>query len=300
MEQAFGRTYSSNGGDRCEVSAVEGGRVVRGCDTRARRTLGVSAFRGTPDRDRRHRQRSRGAREGRGQARAVRGSRDMREGQLPRNRGFDRPPALRRIPARSRIVVVPAFRFESGLQLPAGRSSRYDYGGRGAVRSGASRLCGRTGNRQDHQDLRRGAKVQNDRTGDRARKSEEPDRAYHALAGCNRAIRPCQGRDGDTLEVFPGAAHMGEQRTGKPRGVPPPGGRTAEPGRTNRRDKLPVARGSHHQAVHAKGGEGVYLPAGFSPMPVRACATAENSDSANEVERNPRSRSAKLRAAERV
>ena len=157
--------------------------------------------------------------------------------------------------------------------------------------------------------LRRGAV----RAPDRARDRPPPQGA--AVRAHRRARRHDQVRDpgagalrrGASGEArLPGAAHRRQRRARLARGGAAGGARDAAARRPARGDLLPLARGPDRQAVPARRGARLHLPARLPGLRLRARARAARDPAPagpagrGRGRRNPRAASARLRAAVKV
>ena len=114
-------------------------------------------------------------------------------------------------------------------------------------------------------------------------------RRIHPATRVFQALRIAVNEELDALEAGPRRRHG-----------------PAAAGRPARRPELPLAGGPHRQALHRGRAQGLHLPAGAARLRLRPQPAAAPlgppsvTPSAAEVAANPRSRSARLRAAERL
>ena len=118
-----------------------------------------------------------------------------------------------------------------------------------------------------------------------------------------RALRRRTSREA----CLPGAADRRQRRAGRARACAAGGARDAASGRTSRGDQLPLARGPHREAVHARRASAGARARPTSPICVcgnepilRALSRRPLRPTDDEVAHNPRAASAKLRVAVKV
>src|SRR5918994_1532591 len=109
------------------------------------------------------------------------------------------------------------------------------------------------------------------------------ERYARQIAGALRRRTPRQAG-------LPGAADRGQRRARRPRGGASGGGADAQARRPHRRHQLPLARGQDREAVHARAGARLHLPARVPDLHLRERAGAARPDAEAAPARRARAR----------
>src|SRR6266566_658836 len=103
---------------------------------------------------------------------------------------------------------------------------------------------------------------------------DRPERGFSYAADAPLDMRMDSSADYSARELVNEASERGQRRADRARGCSPCRGGPSQSGRQARGDQLPLARGSHRQALSARPGARLHLPAGLSDLRLRAGARA--------------------------